>query len=101
MDVNRALRTAAQTGDVRMGIKETEQAVASGKAKLVVLAANIPKDAAERIKTAARTKNVAVYEFGGPNSELGPACGKPYSVASLSVVEAGESDVLALARVPK
>ncbi|MHB8605318.1 MAG: 50S ribosomal protein L30e [Thermoplasmatota archaeon] len=98
MDVNRALRSAAQTGKVLLGEKETKRAIAEKVAKLVVLAENTPAGVAEKVQELAKKNNVPVYKFQGRNTDLGPACGKPFSVAILSILEAGESDVLALAR---
>lgn len=99
MDVNRALRNAAQTGKVVLGAKESLKAVEGKQAKLVVLAANIPSTEAEKITSLAAAKGVPVYRFTGPNTELGPAAGKPFSVSTLAVLEPGESDVLALAKL--
>ena len=98
MDVNRALRNAAQTGTVNLGFKETLKAVEAKQAKLVVLAENAPADAAQQVEAAAKKNAVPVYRYNGKNTELGPACGKPYSVAVLSVTDAGDSDVLQLAK---
>lgn len=98
MDVNRALRSAAQTGTVLLGLKETVKAVQDKKAKLVVLASNALPSDVESVEKLANDNGVPVYRFRGKNVDLGPACGKPFSVAVLSVLEAGESDVLALAR---
>ena len=98
MDVNRALRTAVQTGTVLIGTKETLRSIDEGKARLIVLANNTPGEWGARIEQRARDRGVPLYRFQGSNGELGPACGKPFSVASLAVLEAGESDVLALAR---
>ena len=98
MDVNRALRTASQTGNVVLGLNETLKNVLSKKAKLVVLAANAPEAAVSQVEAATQQAKVPVYRYEGKNTELGPACGKPYSVAVLSVLEAGDSDVLQLAK---
>jgi len=96
VDINRSLRVATSTGKVEIGVKATNHAIKTGSAKLVVLARNLPADARSPIEAAARGKNVPVVEFAGPNTELGPACGKPFAVAALAVVDAGESDVLSL-----
>jgi len=96
VDINRALRLAATTGKVEIGTKATAHAVKNGHAKLVVLARNLPQDARGEIESAARAKGVAVVDFDGPNVELGPACGKPFAVAALAVLEPGQSDVLQL-----
>jgi large subunit ribosomal protein L30e len=98
MDVNRALRSAAATGTVNLGLKETLKAIEGKKAKLVIVAQNAPTTAVEQVNAAAKKSNVPIYQYEGKNTELGPACGKPYSVAVLSVLEAGDSDVLQLAK---
>lgn len=98
MDVNRALRNAAQTGTVNLGVKETVKAVEAKTAKLVVVASNAPEDVVAQIQASADKNGVPVYTFGGKNTELGPACGKPFSVAVLSILDAGDSDVLQLAK---
>ena len=98
MDVNRALRSAAATGKVTLGLNETLKDILSKKAKLVVVASNAPEVLTAQIDAAAQKSKVPIYKFEGKNTELGPACGKPYSVAVLSVTDAGDSDVLQLAK---
>ncbi|HWG92174.1 MAG TPA: 50S ribosomal protein L30e [Candidatus Thermoplasmatota archaeon] len=99
MDINRALRSAASTGKVTLGQKESAKVIEAKQAKLVVLASNIPAEDAEKLTSAAQKAGVPVYRFSGPNTELGPACGKPFPVSTMAVVDAGESDVLALAKL--
>ena len=94
MDVNRALRTAVTTGKVLLGGDQTKKAIAAGNAKLVVISANHPET--DTIKTAAKGKAVPVYEFPGRGTELGPACGKPFPVGVLTVLDPGSSDILGL-----
>lgn len=96
MDINRALRTVVATGKVYIGSDQTAKAVKKGEAKLVILAANNPHGAA--ILESSNRKGIPVYEFPGKGTELGPACGKPFPVGVLAVVDAGESDILQLAK---
>lgn len=98
MDVNRALRSATQTGTVVLGLNESLKTILDKKAKLVILADNAPERLVAQVNAAVESAKVPVYKYQGKNTELGPACGKPYSVAVLSVVEAGDSDVLQLAK---
>ena len=98
MDVNRALRNAAATGKVTLGLNMTLKHIGSKKAKLVVVADNAPAEAWDALNAAVEKANVPIYRYSGKNTELGPACGKPYSVAVLTVLEAGDSDVLQLAK---
>ncbi len=96
MDIQRALRTVVSTGKVHLGAHQTLKAIEAGKAKLVIFASNTPER--EALATAAKTKKVPTHEYPGMGTELGPACGKPFAVAVLAVLDAGESDIMQLAR---
>ncbi len=96
MDLQRSLRTAVGTGKVLIGADQTHKAVAKGEAKLVILATNTP--AGEDIRAAPSETRVPVYDYAGMGTQLGPACGKPFAISALAVVDAGESDILALAK---
>lgn len=96
MDIQKALRSVVATGKVFLGAAQAGEAIHGGKAKLVIVANNSPhRDA---LVSAAKAKRVPVHEFSGMGTELGPACGKPFAVGVLAVLDAGESDILQLAR---
>jgi large subunit ribosomal protein L30e len=96
MDVQRSLRTVIATGKVLIGADQTAKAVSRGEAKMVILAQNAPEAAA--IRTAAEKKRIPIYAFEGMGTQLGPACGKAFAISALAILDAGESDVLALAK---
>ena len=96
MDVQRSLRTVIATGKVLIGADQTAKAVARGEAKLVILATNAPN--ADDIRAAAAKKRVPIYAFEGMGTQLGPACGKPFAISAIAVLDAGTSDVLQLAK---
>jgi len=73
-----------------LGSKRTIKALKSGEAKLVVMASNCPKELKQEIEK----YDKPVVMFNGTNMELGAACGKPFSVAALAIVDAGESEIL-------
>lgn len=83
-DINKVLRSALSTGKVVIGTKQTLDAVKSGKAQVVVLASNCVE----------KTKGVPVINYPGTGVDMGVACGKPFSIAALAVLEAGESEIL-------
>ncbi len=89
IDMNRALKTASATGDVRFGLAETRKAIKKGEAKIVVVSKNCPDAPAA---PSGSTLRIVVYE--GNNVELGNACGKPFSISALAVVSPGESNIL-------
>ncbi|HUR25237.1 MAG TPA: 50S ribosomal protein L30e [Candidatus Thermoplasmatota archaeon] len=96
MDVQRSLRTVIATGKVLIGADQTAKALEGGKAKMVILATNAPN--AQALREAAQKKRVPIYAFEGMGTELGPACGKPFAISALAVLDAGTSDVLQLAK---
>ena len=96
MDVQRSLRTVIATGKVLIGADQTVKAVQRGEAKLVILATNAPN--AEDIRAVATKGKIPIYAFDGMGTQLGPACGKPFSVSALAVLDAGTSDVMQLAK---
>jgi len=96
MDVQRSLRTVIATGKVLIGADQTAKAVRRGEAKLVILAENSPQ--ADQIREAATDGRVPVYRFNGMGTQLGPACGKPFAISALAILDAGDSDILQLAK---
>ncbi len=87
MDINRMLRSAISTGEIKFGIKEAQRAIKSRKAKLLIMANDCPA-------TDLKAKNI--YHYKGNNIELGTACGKPFGISVLTVVKEGESSILTL-----
>ena len=95
MDFNTSLRRAIKTGDVLLGQNKTEQCIKEGKAQLVVIAKNCPQNFRDSITP---DEDLFIYTFDGSSVQLGKACGKPFMVSALAVVDAGESDILSLKR---
>ena len=90
IDEARALKVAVETGEVWLGAQRVRKAVAAKRAKLVVVASNAPPDALGGIA------GVKVHTFPGTNADLGAACGKPFSVSTLAVLDPGDSNILSL-----
>jgi large subunit ribosomal protein L30e len=88
IDMARALKTAATTGKVRFGLSETKKSIKMGEAKLVVVSSNCPEG------DIAGESSIKVVVFNGTNVELGSACGKPFPISALAIVNPGESNVL-------
>jgi Ribosomal protein L30E len=90
IDIGRALKSAITTGKVEFGVDQTEKAVKSGKAQIVIVARNCPSE------ILAKESSVKVHVFEGNNMELGALCGKPFSVSALAVIDKGTSNILTL-----
>jgi len=95
MDFNASLRKAVKTGTVFLGRNKTRECIEEGKARLVVVAKNSP----ESVKNMVNGIDIPVYVYEGSSIQLGKACGMPYVVSALAVVEPGESDILNAVRV--
>lgn len=93
MDIRRALRQAVSTGTVYLGTDRTLKALKDKKVKLIVYSKNVstPQD-----EIFVKHGDVPKYMYQGTNFELGAACGKPFPVAVLSILNPGDSDILAL-----
>ena len=88
------IRRAMETGKVVLGYRGSEKSVLNGRAKLIILAANAPREQADRIRYLAKIGGVPVYSFRGTTLELGQVCGKPFTVSVLAVEDAGDSSIL-------
>ncbi|MHA2407443.1 MAG: 50S ribosomal protein L30e [Candidatus Ranarchaeia archaeon] len=95
-NINQAIRIAYQTGKVTLGTERTIDIVIKGKAKLVVLAQNSPKDFKKEIDRVTKLSEVPVIIFKGSSYDLGSACGKPFMVNALAVQKEGNSNILDL-----
>lgn len=90
MNIERSLKLLVETGKVYYGVEQAKKAVKSKEAKMIVAASNCPESAfAENAY-----KKVPIKHFAGTGIELGAACGKPFAVSALTVIDAGDSDIL-------
>ena len=64
---------------------------ARGEAKVVILAANCPTDFTDELH--ANHPEVTKFRSGMVNRELGIACGKPFAVSTISIIDAGDSEL--------
>jgi|TARA_B100001996_G_C18622971_1_gene578523 large subunit ribosomal protein L30e len=94
MDISRQLKLAHTTGSLLFGQRQALNACAKGEAKCIILAANCPQDYVDNL--AAKHPEVTMHRTGMVNRELGVASGKPFSVAAITVIDAGESELLTL-----
>ena len=94
MDLSRQLKNAIATGNLLFGQRQAKDACASGEAKMIILAANCPEEYTTELRAA--HPEVTMHRARMVNRELGIACGKPFSVSTITVLDAGDSDLMAL-----
>lgn len=96
IDVNKAIGTAVRTGKVLLGANKAIESVRLGRAKLIVVASNCPRNVMEDISYYGKLSNIPVVIYKGTSIDLGAVCGKPFMVSALTVREPGDSDILKL-----
>jgi len=94
IDVDKAIANAVKTGKVSFGAQSAVQNAKTGKARLIVLAANCPESVREDIEYYSGLSQVPLVTFKGTSIDLAGVCGKPFSVSALSIREPGDSDIL-------
>ncbi len=92
-DLSKVLRSALLTGKVLVGTRQTLNAVKNGKAQAVVVSSGCSGQIMNEIK------GVPVIKYPGLGVDLGVACGKPFSIAALAVIEPGESEILSFGSI--
>jgi large subunit ribosomal protein L30e len=97
-DVNRELQKILNRGMVRIGSKETIKAFMRREAKIIIHASNCPEKIKKVFEDADEKEkgDLTIYNYPANNLELGLACGKPYSIASLCITDTGDSEILRL-----
>ncbi len=97
IDVDKAIATVVKTGKVVFGANEALRSAQSGKARLILLASNSPTKLREEIEYYGKLSKVPIVAYRGNGNDLGIVCGKRFAIATLTVKEPGDSEILKLA----
>lgn len=92
--INSHLALVMKSGKVSLGYKSSLKTLRQGKSKLIILCGNCPPLVKSEIEYYAMLAKTNVHHFPGSNNDLGAACGKYFRVSMLSVLEAGDSDII-------
>ncbi|KAL4764874.1 hypothetical protein BDW75DRAFT_213138 [Aspergillus navahoensis] len=92
--ISSRLALVMKSGKVTLGYKTTIKTLRSGKAKLVIIAANTPPLRKSELEYYAMLAKTPVHHFSGNNIELGTACGRLYRCSTMTILDAGDSDIL-------
>jgi large subunit ribosomal protein L30e len=92
--ISSRLALVMKSGKVTLGYKSTLKSLRSGKAKLVIIAANTPPLRKSELEYYSMLAKTNVHHFSGNNIELGTACGKLFRCSTLAILDAGDSDIL-------
>ena len=96
IDINKALAITVKTGKVVFGGNKTLTAARVGKAKLIIVASNCPRNIREDVEYYSKLSNIPSIVYNGSSLDLGMACGKPFMVSALTIKDPGDSNILQL-----
>lgn len=94
INIDKAIASAVKTGKVAYGTSAALQSAKTGKARMIVLAANCPKDIKDDIEQYAKLSRVPLLSFKGASMDLAEVCKKPFIISALTIRETGDSDIL-------
>ena len=94
VDVEKVLKTTVKKGKVKIGTKQTKQAISNGSAKLIIISKNCPYSG--EIHNLAKKKKISIYNAESSSIDLGYTCGKAFAVSVFAVIDDGGSNILNL-----
>lgn len=83
-----------KSGKAVLGYKASLKSLRKGQAKMVLISSNCPTLRKAEIEYLAMLAKTQVHHYSGDNTALGTACGKLFNCSILSIVDAGDSDIL-------
>jgi large subunit ribosomal protein L30e len=92
--MNSRLKLVMKSGKAILGYKSSLKGLRTGKSKMVLIASNCPPLRKSEVEYLAMLAKVQVHHYAGDNTDLGNACGKMFNCSVVSVVDAGDSDIL-------
>lgn len=92
--MNSRLKLVMKSGKAILGYKASIKALRRGKAKMILISSNCPHLRKSEVEYMAMLAKTQVHHYAGDNTALGTACGKFFNCSVLSIVDAGDSDIL-------
>lgn len=96
IDIDKAITNSVKTGKVFLGANSAISSAKTGKARLIILVANCPRNIREDIEYYCSLSDVPLLVYDGSSKDLAAACGKPFLVSALSIKDPGDSEILKL-----
>ena len=94
VDIEKVLKNTLKKGKVKIGTKQTKQAINDGSAKLIIMSTNCPHSG--EMYNIAQKKKIPVYNTNSSSIDLGYTCGKSFAVSVFAILEDGGTNILNL-----
>ena len=94
INIDKSIALAVKTVKVSFGANSALQNAKTGKAKMIVLASNCPKDIKNDVEYYGKISKIPVISYKGTSMDLAEVAGKLFIISALSIRESGDSDIL-------
>jgi large subunit ribosomal protein L30e len=94
INIDKAIASAVKTGKVTFGANAAVLNAKTGKAKMIILASNCPKEIKDEIEYYGKLSKIPVLAYKGASMDLANVCGKMFIISALSIREPGDSEIL-------
>ena len=101
INIDKAIASAVKTGKVSFGANSAMTNAKTGKAKMIILASNCPKDIKDNIEYYGKISKVPVITYKGSSMDLAEVAGRLFIISALSIRESGDSDILKIIETPE
>ncbi|MCS7125072.1 MAG: 50S ribosomal protein L30e [Candidatus Bathyarchaeota archaeon] len=96
IDIDKAIAATVKTGKVYFGANSAIQSAKTGRAKMIIIASNCPKEIRSDLEYYCKLSGIPLVVYKGTSTDLAMVCGKPFIVSALTIREPGDSEILRL-----
>ncbi len=98
IDLDRSISVVVRTGKTAFGIRTAIKSAKIRRAKAFIIAENTPTQTKEDLLRYARLSDIPVIIYPKSSLDLGINCGRPHLVSVVTIYDAGDSDILSIAK---
>ncbi|MBD3350516.1 MAG: 50S ribosomal protein L30e [Candidatus Lokiarchaeota archaeon] len=95
-DVNKLINIAVKTGKTIIGTERLKKYITKESLELIILANNCPEEIRMSIElmNSSMEEKIEVFNYPFSSWELGAAAGKPFMIASMGLIDPGDSTLI-------
>ena len=98
VDIDKAIRQAIKTGRVELGLDTSTKAAKTGRARIIIVSDRAPQDKLDDLRHYTSLSGTPLIVYRGNSADLGRTCRKPFQIASVAIIDPGDSNVMAAAK---
>ncbi|MHA1340984.1 MAG: 50S ribosomal protein L30e [Promethearchaeota archaeon] len=95
-DINKLVNIASKTGKIIIGSKSVKKYLHTNDLKMIIFANNCPQSILDEFNNLLKNRKdeILIYQYPFSSWELGAAAAKPFMIATMGIVEAGDSNII-------